>query len=212
MSKKQGLFITIEGIEGAGKSTAINFIQSYFAAKKIELVVTREPGGTQIAEAIRLVLLDYYEEPMAEDTELLLMFASRAQHIAQVINPSIALGKFVLSDRFTDASFAYQGAGRGIPEERIAVLEKWVQGNLKPDMTILLDVPAKIGLSRIQKRIDTPDRIEQEEIDFFERVRQCYLDRAEKYSNQYRVIDSEQSLDKVKADLIKLLDSILQEL
>ena len=211
MTKKRGLFITIEGIEGAGKSTAIKFVQSYFESKGIELVVTREPGGTQIAEAIRLVLLDYYEESMAEDAELLLMFASRAQHIAHVIKPTVAAGTFVLSDRFTDASFAYQGGGRGISEERIAVLEKWVQGDLRPDITLLFDVPAKIGLSRIQKRIEAPDRIEQEEIDFFERVRQCYLDRSKRYAEQYKVINTEQSLEEVEAVLKTLLDEILKD-
>ncbi len=209
MAKKRGLFITIEGIEGAGKSTAISFIQSYFESKNIELVVTREPGGTQIAEAIRFVLLDYYEESMAEDTELLLMFASRAQHITQVIKPSIASGQFVLSDRFTDASFAYQGGGRGIPEKRIAILESWVQGELRPDITLLLDVSAKIGLSRIQKRQDAPDRIEQEELDFFERVRQSYLDRSLRYADQYRTIDAGESLEEVQGSIKKVLDDVI---
>lgn len=211
MSNKSGLFITIEGIEGAGKSTVIEFIRSYLSSKQVNLLVTREPGGTEIAEAIRLVLLDYYEESMAEDTELLLMFASRAQHIAQVIKPGVEAGQIILSDRFTDASFAYQGGGRGISKERIEKLEEWVQGGLRPDVTLLLDVSAEVGLNRIQNRQDAPDRIEQEEIEFFERVRQCYLDRSKQYPDQYYVIDASCSLDEVKRATQKLLDKILDE-
>ncbi len=211
MNKKRGLFVTIEGIEGAGKSTAIEFIKSYLTSRKVDFVVTREPGGTEISEAIRHVLLDYYEESMAEDTELLLMFASRAQHVAQVIKPGLDAGQLILSDLFTDARFAYQGGGRGISEKRIATLEEWVQGDLRPDITILLDVPAQIGLERIQHRQESPDRIEQEEIDFFERVRQAYLMRAQKYSQQYRVIDTNRPLKNIKIALQQLMDTILNE-
>lgn len=209
MNIHPGIFITVEGIEGAGKSTVIDFIRRYLTQKQCDFVITREPGGTQIAEAIRLVLLDYYEEPMAEDTELMLMFASRAQHIAQVIKPGIANGQFVISDRFTDASFAYQGAGRGIDEKRIAALEAWVQGDLRPDVTILLDLPAEIGLQRIQKREGGPDRIEQEELAFFERVREGYLDRARKYPKQYHVVNATATLQGVEQAVQDILDSVM---
>jgi dTMP kinase len=142
---RKGVFITVEGIEGVGKSTAIRFLQAYLAEKNVEVLVTREPGGTEIAEAIRKLLLAHYTEPMTQDAELLMMFASRAQHIAQIIRPALDKGTLVLCDRFTDASFAYQGAGRGMDENYIAALEKWVQGGLKPDLTILLDAPEKLG-------------------------------------------------------------------
>ncbi len=202
---KQGFFITVEGVEGAGKSTAMKFIEAHLRENDIDVVVTREPGGTEIAEVIRHVLLDHHEEVMAEDTELLLMFASRAQHIVQVIKPNLLKGKTVLCDRFTDASFAYQGGGRCIPEARIAALEAWVLGDFRPDITILLDLPSEIGVSRVRGRGQL-DRIETEELAFFNRVRECYLDRAKQYAERYRLINAEQSIAEVKQALLNLFN------
>ena len=204
-----GMFVTVEGIEGVGKSTAIRYLQAYLEKKGIDVLVTREPGGTEIAEAIRKLLLAHYNEPMTQDAELLLMFASRAQHIAQVIKPALAARKFVLCDRFTDASFAYQGAGRGMPEDYIASLEKWVQGGLKPELTILLDAPAKLGAQRAKHRGIGADRIEIEQLQFFERARGCYLTRAKLEPDRFRVIDATQSLGQVKTKLTEIIDTVL---
>lgn len=202
---KKGLFITVEGIEGAGKSTAVRAIEKYLKSNEIDYVSTREPGGTEIAESIRQLLLQhYFEEPMAEDTELLLMFASRAQHIAQMIRPALKAGKIVVCDRFTDASFAYQGGGRGISKTHIQQLADWVQGDLKPDLTILLDIHPKTGLKRAAKR-SKPDRIEREEIKFFERVRKAYLDLAKNEPDRFRVIDASQPIEKIKTELRKII-------
>lgn len=203
MSK--GLFITLEGIEGAGKSTVVQYIRDYFDQKKFPYVMTREPGGTEIAEAIRQVVLNHYQEKMTDDTELLLFFAGRAQHIARVIRPALAEGKIVLCDRFTDASFAYQCGGRGIPEQRIAILEEWVQDGLEPDLTILLDVSPEVGAQRIAMRKQL-DRFEVERLAFFERVRQYYLNRAACYADRYRLIDANQSEAEVKRAVALLLD------
>jgi dTMP kinase len=207
---KKGTFITIEGIEGAGKSTAIKFMQEYLSAKNkgVDVIVTREPGGTEIAEKIRQILLDHHEEKMAEDTELLLMFASRAQHLARVIRPALASGMIVLCDRFTDASFAYQGGGRGIPVETIAVLEKWVHADLQPDFTILLDLPVEIGMRRAKGRSNL-DRFESEEFHFFEKVRECYLQRAKKYAARYRIVNSSVIPRKMKEAIAEILDEVV---
>lgn len=202
--QKTGFFVTIEGIEGAGKSTAIQAIKSFFEEKRLELLVTREPGGTEIAEAIRKTVLAHYQEVMTPETELLLVFAGRAQHIAQVIKPALAEGKIVLSDRFTDASFAYQGAGRGVEEKYLSFLAKWIQGGLEPDLTILLDVPVEIGLPRVEQR-GAKDRFEQEKYEFFERVRQSYLDRAKHYPHRFRVVDSRCSKEAVNEKVIEIL-------
>ena len=208
---KKSLFITVEGIEGSGKSTLVPFIRDYLLEQGVELVMTREPGGTEIAEKIRDVLLNHYEEKMAEDTELLLFFASRAQHIARKIEPALEEGKTVLCDRFTDASFAYQSGGRGVDESRIAVLEEFVQKGLQPDITILLDVTPEIGLTRIKGRGE-PDRFEVEKLEFFERVRAVYLKRAKQYPHRCRIIDANKDLEEVKKDLITLfLDEKLTE-
>jgi len=205
MTTKKGLFITVEGLEGAGKSTVIQFIQNYLLLHNVELVVTREPGGTEIAEAIRHLLLSYYEEKMAEDTELLLFYAGRAQHIASVIKPALDAGKVVLCDRFSDTSFAYQGGGRGIPEERLAILDHWVLGDLKPDLTLFLDVPIEVGMQRIKKR-GACDRIESEELAFFERVRAAYLERAERYADRYRIIDTTPPWHELEPILLNFLN------
>lgn len=200
-------FITVEGIEGAGKSTALNVMRTWLEKKNIDHVMTREPGGTEIAESIRQTLLTPHDEKMHADTELLLMFAGRAQHIHHVIEPALSAGKWVVSDRFTDASYAYQGAGRTLPEERIAVLEDWVQGQLQPDLTLLLDVPVKVGIERINSR--EKDRIEQEKEAFFNRVRDAYLARAKQFPERIKVIDASQTEEKVHQDIEAVINGLI---
>jgi len=199
------MFITIEGGEGGGKSTNIAFIKDYLEKSGQQVIVTREPGGTKLGEKVREVLLNPEHKGMYDDTELLLMFAARAQHIAEVIKPALAQGKWVLCDRFTDATYAYQGGGRGINKERIAMLEQWVQGELRPDITLLLDLPVEVGMRRASARANL-DRFEQEKLQFFENVRACYLAMAKQYSNRYRIINAEQTLDKVQQDIQIILD------
>ena len=162
----RGKFITLEGSEGAGKSTNLAFIRQLLEQAGRQVIVTREPGGTPLGEQIRSLLLNHHKDAMTSDTELLLMFAARAQHIAQVIRPALSAGNYVLCDRFTDATYAYQGGGRGIDSMRIAALEAWVQGDLRPDLTIYLDVPVEIGLARAGAR-SNPDRFESGEQDYF---------------------------------------------
>jgi len=205
----KGKFITIEGGEGVGKSSNIAFILSYLKNKNIDVVSTREPGGTVVSEKIRELLLDANNKSMVSDTELLLMFAARAQHLDELIKPSLAETKWVLCDRFTDATYAYQGGGRGIPMQRIADLETWVQGGLRPDLTILLDVSIEIGMKRASERSE-PDRIEQEQFTFFESVRQAYLQMAKDFPQRYRVIDASQNLEAVQKDIATTLDEYLQ--
>jgi dTMP kinase len=205
------MFLTIEGSEGVGKSTAMKLIQIYLSAANVPVVMTREPGGTPTAEQIRKILLTPDgEEKLVPATELLLMFASRAQHIANLIKPALAAGKWVVSDRFVDASYAYQGGGRGFDLARIAQLDSWIVGNIMPDVTILLDAPPKIGLARAKKR-EVHDRIEQEQIDFFERVREGYLARAKADAKRFKVIDATQSLAAVHGEIKLLLDKLIQE-
>lgn len=205
----KGKFITIEGGEGVGKSSNIAFILSYLKNKNIDVVSTREPGGTVVSEKIRELLLDANNKSMVSDTELLLMFAARAQHLDELIKPSLAENKWVLCDRFTDATYAYQGGGRGIPMQRIADLETWVQADLRPDLTILLDVSIEIGMKRASERSE-PDRIEQEKFTFFESVRQAYLQMAKDFPQRYRVIDASQDLEAVQKDIATTLDEYLQ--
>lgn len=201
----RGQFITLEGIEGAGKSSHLAFIQDYLQRAGKTVVLTREPGGTPLGEKIRELLLDHRNDAMAADTELLLMFAARAQHLAQVICPALARGDWVLCDRFTDATYAYQGGGRGISSARIAALETWVQAELRPDLTLLLDVPEDIGLQRAGQR-STPDRFERERVEFFAHVRKTYLEMARSYPARYRVIDAAQPLEIVQRDIHKLVE------
>jgi dTMP kinase len=209
---KRGLFITMEGIEGVGKTTNLEFVRQYICDSQIEVVVTREPGGTELGEKIRGLLLDHRNQNIANDTELLLMFAARAQHIAEVIEPALAEGRWVLCDRFTDATYAYQGGGRGIDVGRIAQLEQWVQGALRPDITLLLDAPVEVGLARAAKRKQEADRFEREKQLFFERIRSAYLALAAQHPGRYRVIDAAQSLDQVKIQLEKLLAAVIKSI
>lgn len=205
-----GRFITLEGSEGSGKSTNLAFIHDYLKGEGIDLIQTREPGGTPIAEQIRELLLDARHTALADDAELLLMFAARAQHLAELIQPARQRGQWVLCDRFTDATYAYQGAGRGIATERIAALETWVQGPLRPDLTLFLDLPVAEGLARASARGE-PDRFEKEKIDFFERVRSGYLARCAEAPERYRVIDASQPLEQVQQQIAAVLDSYLAE-
>jgi dTMP kinase len=204
-NKNDGIFLTIEGIEGVGKSTAVNFIANYLKEKNKNVLLTREPGGTLVAENIRKILLTPSTETILPETELLLMFASRIQHIAHVVKPALQSGKWVVSDRFTDASFAYQGGGRKIDVAHIDMLEKWLVTDLQPNVTILLDASPEIGLQRAKHR-GPQDRIEMEKLEFFERVRAAYLTRAKKDPARFRVIDASQPLDKVQADILKVVD------
>jgi dTMP kinase len=208
-AKPRGKFITVEGGEGVGKSTNLGLIAELLAGAGIDLVMTREPGGTPLAEDIRELLLRPRQESVAENTELLLMFAARAQHIAKVIEPALARGDWVLCDRFTDATYAYQGGGRGIALSKIADLENWVQGSLRPDYTLLLDAPIEVGMARANNRGEL-DRFEQEERHFFAGVRQCYLDRARQES-RYRIIDASQQLPEVQAQVRKVVADLLAD-
>jgi len=196
----KGRFITIEGGEGAGKSTAQTFLAEKLAAQGISVLQTREPGGTPLAESIRRNLLSVDEEAPVEMTELLLVFAARAQHLAKVIEPALNQGQWVLCDRFTDATYAYQGAGRGLSAELIGKLEALVQGDMRPDTVILLDMPPQIGLARAKAR-GVLDRFEREEQAFFERVRRAYLERAAAFPDRYVVVDAAQALSEVQKSL-----------
>ena len=205
-----GRFITVEGIEGVGKTTNIKFIKTCFEERSLPLILTREPGGTVIAEQIRELLLANQEEALHDDAELLLVFAARAQHLNQLIKPALLEGKTVLCDRFTDATYAYQGGGRNLSQSKIARLEQWVQGDLRPDLTIVLDLPVQIGMARVSQR-GKPDRFERERHEFFERVRQVYLKRAGADPQRYSVINADQPLDKVQAEILSLLQHRLFE-
>lgn len=203
-----GRFITLEGGEGAGKSTSLAWLAGRLADAGIDVTVTREPGGTELAERIRTVLLEPGEEPMADLTELLLVFAGRAQHLATLIRPALARGDWVLCDRFMDATWAYQGAGRGLDRRALETLESLVLDGLTPDRTLLFDVPVAQGLARAGKR-SAPDRIEREELDFFERVRQCYLQRAAAEPHRFRVLDAGLDPAAVRAQLEGCLREML---
>ena len=204
-----GKFITLEGIEGAGKSTQLAHLCARLTAAGKTVVRTREPGGTSLGEEIRALLLSPQHTGMTADAELLLMFAARAAHLAQVIQPALQAGQWVVCDRFTDATYAYQGGGRGIPVARIAALEEWVQGALRPDLTLLFDLPVDVGRDRAGAR-SAPDRFERERDEFFERVRAAYLARAAAAPQRYRVIDASQPLVDVTAALDKIIDALLQ--
>lgn len=196
----RGKFITVEGIEGTGKSTNIDFLTSLVEASGFEVVRTREPGGTPMAEKIRQLLLDHDQEPLPEIAELLLFFASRSLHLQNAIVPALKEGKWVICDRFTDASRAYQGSGRGLDLDRIERLAEWVQEGLEPDMTILLDAPAEIGMQRTAARGDA-DRMDSQELSFYRRVRSGYLTLANAHPDRFAVVDASQPLDQVQASI-----------
>ncbi|HEN8711243.1 MULTISPECIES: dTMP kinase [Pseudomonas] len=204
-----GLFITLEGPEGAGKSTNRDYLAARLREQGLDVVLTREPGGTPLAEKVRELLLAPSDEVMAADTELLLVFAARAQHLAQVIRPALARGAVVLCDRFTDATYAYQGGGRGLSVERIAALEQFVQGELRPDLTLVFDLPVEVGLARAAAR-GRLDRFEQEGQAFFEAVRQAYLQRARREPQRYDLLDAAQPLEAVQRAIDALLPGILE--
>lgn len=197
---QKGKFITVEGIEGVGKTTNIEFIRHLIETAGIPCEVTREPGGTPMAEEIRGTLLNNREEFVSEETELLLMFAARAQHLQQFIFPKISHGKWIVCDRFTDATYAYQGYGRQQSLTNISLLENMVQSKFRPDCTILLDAPVEIGLQRAKKRGEL-DRFEQENMQFFSRVREGYLEMAARDRQRYRIVDATVPLEAVQEQL-----------
>jgi dTMP kinase len=201
-------FITLEGIEGAGKTTIANFIGEFLTDNGVEFAITREPGGTPIAEAIRKILLDHHHEIMCADTEVLLFFASRAQHLETIIKPALKAGKWIICDRFTDATYAYQGAGHKVTKERIAIIEEWVQQGLKPDLTLILDIDPVIGLNRARTKGEF-DRIESEEVAFFQRVREQYLTMDKSNPQRYKIINAEQPLSLIKQQLCQILHTLL---
>ncbi len=206
-----GRLITLEGLEGVGKSTQVATVVDYLAHNGIQARATREPGGAPFADRIRDLLLSPAHCPPAADTELLLMFAARAEHLANMIEPTIDAGQWVVSDRFTDATYAYQGGGRGIPDERIRVLEQWVQGSRRPHRTLLFDAPVTVALGRVHRRGTTTDRFEAEELAFFERVRAKYLARAAAEPERFRVIDATRSPDEVGESIRNALTDLVTE-
>lgn len=205
----RGKFITLEGGEGVGKSTNLTFIRNSLSASGIELVETREPGGTRLGEALRGVLLGDEAEGICPEAELLTLFAARAEHLEKVIKPALDAGKWVLCDRFTDASFAYQGGGRGLAFERIEQLESWVQGDLRPDLTILLDAPVEVGMARAAAR-GAADRFEREPQAFFEAVREAYKTRAAQNSERYAVVDASLELADVQGQIADVLVGLVE--
>lgn len=200
------MFITLEGVDGAGKSSHLAWLEDWFKARGCRVRMTREPGGTPIGEKLRELVL---HEPMHPETEALIMFAARREHIEQVIRPALVAGEVVISDRFTDASFAYQCGGRGLPEARLAVLENWVHADLNPDLTLLFDLPTEIAAQRLASA-RSPDRFEKEQADFHGRVRNAYLRRAERYPQRIRVIDGRCSLEEVRLQLASVLTHALE--
>jgi len=201
----RGKFITIDGLEGAGKSTQIDFIKNYLSDRNRDVFLTREPGGTDLGERLRALLLDKNIDAMNPDTELLLMFAARNEHVKKVIVPKLEQGVWVISDRFTDASYAYQGGGRGIPLERIGELEQWTLQDFVPDMTFLLDLDVELGLSRVEQRGEK-DRFEEEHKDFFNKVREIFSNRASKYPERIKLIDASKNIDETSSQIKKILD------
>ena len=195
-----GKFITLEGIEGVGKTSNLNFIRELLEEAGQDCVVTREPGGTSLGEALRELLLGHRDDNMSPDAELLLMFAARAEHLARVIRPALDAGKTVLCDRFTEATYAYQGGGRQLDISKISGLENWVQGDLRPDLTVILDAPVEVGRARAGKRSE-PDRIEKEKDDFFERVRQAYIALAKQHPERICLVNAEPPLEDVQQQI-----------
>ena len=197
-------FITFEGVDGAGKSTGLEWFVNALRQRGIDLQVTREPGGTPLGEQLREILL---HQPMHAETEAMLMFAARREHVEQVIRPALQRGTWVISDRFSDASFAYQGGGRGVPLAKLEQLEQWVHGDLQPDLTLLFDIPIEVARQRLNNNASL-DKFEREQGEFFERVRQAYLARAAKMPQRYAVIRAEKSLDEVQRQLADIVASL----
>ncbi len=204
-----GKFITLEGGEGVGKSSNVDYIKEYLTRRGCAVITTREPGGTELGERIRALLLDVNQESITEEVELLLIFAARAQHLKQLIRPAINSGKWVVCDRFTDASYAYQGGGRGIRDNKIEYLEKWVQRGYVPDLTLLLDAPINVGLERAGRR-GVLDRFELEQRDFFNRVRNRYIELSEQFPKRIKCIDASQSLVSVQSEIAGHLDQFFE--
>ena len=200
----RGKFITLEGMDGAGKSTHIPDIIKLLEGKGVEVISTREPGGTVLGEQLRTLLLN---EPMHPETETLLMFAARREHIAQIIEPALSRGAWVLSDRFTDATYAYQSGGRGVLANKVIELEAWVQGGLQPDLTLLFDVPVEVSVARLASA-RTPDKFERESADFFTKIRNAYLDRARNNPKRFCIINSNQALEDVKAEVKNVISNL----
>ena len=205
MTHSSGKFITFEGIDGAGKSTHIDYVAGLIRARGIPLVSSREPGGTPLSETLRQMLL---HDKMHLETEALLAFASRREHIAQVIDPALARGDWVISDRFTDSSFAYQGGGRGLSRAKLEALEQWVHPHLQPDLTLLFDVPLEVARARLDATREL-DKFEQEQADFFAAARQEYLRRAAQFPQRFRVIDSTQSIAAIQSQLSTIISAML---
>ncbi len=205
-----GAFITVEGVEGVGKSTQLAHIREFLVQAGKHVVMTREPGGTPFAETVRELLLAPRAEPVAPDAELLLMFAARAAHIEERIRPALARGEWVVCDRFTDATYAYQGGGRGVASERIRTLETFVQRELVPDLTLLLDAPVETGLARARARQGEADRFEREDLAFFTRVQQVYLDRAAAEPARFRIVNAAQPVDRVRAEIEDALSAWME--
>ena len=206
-----GKFISIEGIEGAGKSTQLSFIKDFLEQQGKTVLVTREPGGTRLGEQIRELLLTPRDGGMSHDAELLLMFAARAEHIDQVITPALDRGEWVLCDRFVDATFAYQGGGRGIARDRIQAISDWTLKGLQTDLTFLFDLPVEQGQARVVKRQQQKDRFEQERADFFQKIRDCYLSRAKSEPHRIKVIDSSRDIAAIQAQLSTILLALLND-
>lgn len=209
MTKNKGLFIVLEGGEGVGKTTNSLFIQQYLASKDVKFTTSREPGGTELAEKIRGLILHKHQEPVSDLTELLLVNAARAQHLQEKIIPVLNSGQWMLCDRFTDATYAYQGGGRQLDKQLIAELEQLVQGDLRPDCVIILDAPVEVGRARAEARAEL-DRLESEAVHFHQRVRDAYLERAAAAPEGYAVIDANQPLDNVQSDIKVVLDRLVQ--
>jgi len=205
----RGAFITLEGGEGVGKSTSLGVIATYLDSRGVEVLTTREPGGTPLGETIRRWILEGDHGALSAEVETLLMFAARAQHLDAVIRPALAAGKWVVCDRFSDATFAYQGGGRGADVGLLAALETGVQRGLEPDLTLLLDAPPEVGRRRIATR-GAPDHFERERAPFFERVRRAYLERAQRDPKRVRVVDAAQTPERVQRDIIREIDALLE--
>jgi dTMP kinase len=202
----RGKFITLEGMDGAGKTTHLEWLRGRLEAQGIPLTVTREPGGTALGEALRGMLLDNHE-PRQPETEALLMFAARSEHIARVIAPALAAGRWVLCDRFTDATYAYQSGGSGMAWSRVAELERWVQGELQPDLTLYFDLAPEVGRARA-RQARAPDRFEREQLAFYERVRAAYLRRSQEHPQRMRIIDAARSIPEIQVELEEIISSI----